>query len=356
MLHSSLLDDTVQLAIDDRVLILNSAADPFVPQAAQQVVAGELLLAEDNIALLQSAYSTLERENTRPGGRNSLSRYRHVPFHEYIVHEAAATIDVAVMNMLYQPSNAWLIYGLQVAGYALKAGGRLYVVGAKDRGVLSMAKRMRAFFGNVETLQISKGQRVLCSHKMDEETRRMDASQISLVPTIFAEGKLDEGTRLLIEALEVRVTDVALDIGCGAGFIGIHIARLASKGQVTMLDASLASVEMARRVVEQSGLANVQVLPSDGVQSVRAQRFDLVVTNPPFHLAGIQTTGIAERFIREAAQVLRPRGRFYLVANRFLKYEPTLRACFKTVEEMGGDTRYKVLRAMDPIIQPHLHR
>jgi 16S rRNA (guanine1207-N2)-methyltransferase len=106
-------------------------------------------------------------------------------------------------------------------------------------------------------------------------------------------------------------------------------------------------------MVEQSGLANVQVLPSDGVQAVRAQRFDLVVTNPPFHLGGIQTTGIAERFIREAAQVLRPRGRFYLVANRFLKYEPTLRACFKSVEEVGGNTRYKVLRAMEPIMRKY---
>ena len=349
MLHSSLLDNTVQLAIDDRVLILNSAADPFVPKAAQQVVAGELLLAEDNIALLQSAYSALEREHSMPGGRNSLSRYRHVPFHEYTLREAPATIDVAVMNMLYQPSNAWLVYGLQVTGYALKPGGRLYVVGAKDRGVLSMAKRMQTLFGNVETLEISKGQRVLCSQKIDQVPWSPDTGQISLVPTIFAEGKLDEGTRLLIEALEVHTTDVALDIGCGAGFIGLHIARLASKGQVTMLDASLAAVDVARHRAEQGGLTNVQVLPSDGIQAVQAQRFDLVVTNPPFHLAGIQTTEVAERFMREAAQVLRPRGRFYVVANRFLKYEPTLRACFRTVEEVGGNTRFKVLRAMDPI-------
>src|SRR5260370_8831346 len=175
MLHSSLLGDTVQLAIGDRGLILNSAADPFMLQAEQQVVAGELLLAEDNIALIQSGYSAVERVNTRPGGRNSLSHYRHVPFHEYTLHEAAATIDVAVMNMLYQPSNAWLIYGLQVAGYALKAGGRLYVVGAKDRGVLSMAKRMQAFFGNVESLQIRKGQPVPCSHTVEDEPIRMDA-------------------------------------------------------------------------------------------------------------------------------------------------------------------------------------
>src|SRR5260221_477890 len=349
MLHSSLLDNTVQLAIDDRVLILNSAADPFVPKAAQQVVAGELLLAEDNIALLQSAYAALEREHSMPGGRNSLSRYRHVPFHEYALREAQAAIDVAIMNMLYQPSNAWLVDGLHVTGYALKPGGRLYVVGAKDRGVLSMAKRMQTLFGNVETLEISKGQRVLYSRKMDQVPWSPDTGQISLVPTIFAEGKLDEGPRLLIGGLEVHTTDVALDIGCGAGFIGLHIARVASKGQVTMLDASLAAVDVARHRAEQGGLTNVQVLPSDGVQAVQAQRFDLVVTNPPFHLAGIQTTEVAERFMREAAQVLRPRGRFYVVANRFLKYEPTLRACFKIVEEVGGNTRFKVFRAMDPI-------
>src|SRR5260370_39533688 len=100
MLHSSLLGDTVQLAIDDRVLILNSAADPFVPQAAQKVVAGELLLAEDNIGLLQSAYSALGREKTRPVGRNSMSRYRHGAFHEHTSHEAAPAIHAAVSEYL----------------------------------------------------------------------------------------------------------------------------------------------------------------------------------------------------------------------------------------------------------------
>jgi 16S rRNA (guanine1207-N2)-methyltransferase len=172
----------------------------------------------------------------------------------------------------------------------------------------------------------------------------------ALLPTIFAGGKLDEGTRLLLEALEVHVTDVALDIGCGAGYIGMHIARLASKGHVTMVDASLATVDTTRRMVEQSDLTNIQVLASDGTQALQGQRFDLVVTNPPFHLGGMQTTEIGERFIRQAAQVLRPRGRFYLVANRFLKYEPTLRTCFQSVEEVGGNTRYKVLRAMNPIL------
>src|SRR5581483_6764907 len=116
-----------------------------------------------------------------------------------------------------------------------------------------------------------------------------------------------------------------------AGFIGAYIAERTSKGQVTLLDVSLVSVAASRRLLEQRGLTNAQVLASDGLQAVRDQRFDLVATNPPFHLGGVRTTVIAEGLIREAARVLHPRGRLYLVANRFLKYEPMLRSCFGVV-------------------------
>ena len=406
MLQSSLLHETVQLAIDDRVLILNSAADPFMLEAAQSLSAGELILAEDNLASLQqfnklvgtdvspmntpvgadvSRPSPMYRPPMLARSRTQL-QVRHIPFHEYTLHKATETIDVAILNLLYQPGNAWMIYGLQVAAYALKPGGRLYVVGAKDRGVLSIAKRMQIFFGNLETLVISKGQRVVCSHKqknsldvhshddLPDTSPQSDIKNVVaplagamprvatlagesfanpipyLLPTTFAEGKLDEGTRLLVEALEVHATDIALDIGCGTGYIGMHIAHIASKGHVTMVDASLVAVDATRHMIEQRGMANVQVLASNGTQAVKEQRFDLIATNPPFHLGGIQTTEIGERFIREAAQVLRPRGRFYLVANRFLKYEPTLRSCFHSVEEVGGNTRYKVLLATNPIM------
>ena len=40
------------------------------------------------------------------------------------------------MNILYRPANAWMQHGLQLAAYALKPGGRFYVQGAKDRGIL----------------------------------------------------------------------------------------------------------------------------------------------------------------------------------------------------------------------------
>ena len=395
-LQKNLLNNTIQLTPHHHILFLNSAADPFVSTAAQHITTGTITLAEDNIASLRHA-----QQQASPS-----HNLRHIPFHEYVSKEPPATMDIAILNLLYQPAKTWTLYGLQIAAYALKPGGQLYVVGAKDRGILSIAKHMQEIFGNVETLLISKGHRVVSSRKIDHTPTHSTAEKIlsqnrthfpqilsranpslsiednpnnsqdeiflsqnrthfpqnpsrsanapagsSLLdtlygPSVFAQGKLDEGTRLLIEALQVQPADEALDIGCGAGYLGLHIARQASQGHVTMVDASLVTVALAQRNIAQSGLPNIKVLPSDGAQAVLSQRFDLVVTNPPFHQGGIQTTEIAERFIRQAAQILRPQGRFYLVANRFLKYEPTLKAHFNKVAEVGGNTRFKVLLAL----------
>ncbi len=333
-----LLCETVQYSLDDHMLILNAAADPFVRQLvelfASSSATGRVTLAEDNVALAHELLTLAKHAQT----------VQHAAFHDYSEHAIPATIDVAAMNLLYQPNNSWMHYGLQMALYLLKVGGRLYVVGAKDRGILTIAKRMEQLFGEVETLEISKGQRVLLARK----SAATKATTVGATLPVFADNKLDEGTRLLLAALEVHAADDVLDIGCGAGLIGLHIARLASKGNVTMVDVSLAAVAASQQAIAESQLANIRVAASDGAQAVLTQCFDLVVTNPPFHQGGIQTTAIAERFIREAAQVLRPQGRFYLVANRFLKYEPVVRASFQDVEEVGGDTRYKVLRATRP--------
>jgi 16S rRNA (guanine1207-N2)-methyltransferase len=352
--YSCLLCDVVPLMAEDALLVLNSAADPFIPFVSRQLQPAMITLAEDNIAILQEVRLGLadwSREH-----QCSLPRIEHFAFHDYVLHQPMGVHDIAVMNLLYQPANAWSLYGLRLALLALKPDGRLYVVGAKDRGILTIAKHMRDLFGNVETLVISKGQRVVCAHKsalaniptlssVGTEPSPPHIMDSDLSTHIFAANKLDEGTRLLLDVLPVRAADIALDLGCGAGFIGLHIAHLADKGQVTMVDASLAAVAASQRAVKLGNLNNIRVLPSNGAQAVITERFDLVVTNPPFHQGGIQTTSIAERFIQDAATVLQPKGRFYLVANRFLKYETALTSCFKQVQEVGGNSRYKVLFA-----------
>ncbi|MBV9713273.1 MAG: hypothetical protein JO011_20410, partial [Ktedonobacteraceae bacterium] len=114
LLQSCLLCDTVQLDAHDSVLILNSAPDPFTQQIAQHGNIEMMLLAEDNIAAAKAVEAS-------PASRKiALS---HVAFHDYILHHQPGTIDVAVMNLLYQSGTAWVVHGLQVAAYALRAGG-----------------------------------------------------------------------------------------------------------------------------------------------------------------------------------------------------------------------------------------
>lgn len=344
-LQSCLLCDAVQFTAHTHLLILNSAPDPFVRFALERLQNaggadrdGSITLAEDNIAAVQALLPQ------KPPFANNTGLVRHAAFHDYILHSPGQIVDVAVLNLLYQPAKAWMLYALQVALHALRTDGHLYVTGAKDRGIATMARYIEQSFGNVETLLISKGQRVLCA----TSTAR-SSSPLTSPLRAFASNALDDGTRLLLQSLDVQAGDQALDIGCGAGFIGLHIARLSTSGHVTMVDASLLAVATAREAVEKSQLDNVEVMASDGARAIINRRFDLVVTNPPFHQGGAQSLATGEQFIREAAQVLRPGGRFYLVANRFLKYEPTLHACFTQFAEVGGDTRYKVLRASLPL-------
>ena len=85
MLRSSLLHETVQLAIDDRLLILNSAADPFLLDAAQCLSAGELILAEDNLASLMQTYKSIGI----PVGADCLQLFF---IHPLVIHSLPGTL------------------------------------------------------------------------------------------------------------------------------------------------------------------------------------------------------------------------------------------------------------------------
>jgi 16S rRNA (guanine1207-N2)-methyltransferase len=338
MLHSHLLAENVPLHAEQRLLVLNSAADPLVAVAARRLSRGRIVLAEDNVSALAETCA-----------RAIGSRLQHIPFHEYTRVCVPGTIDIAAMNLQYQPSKAWVLYGVEAARYVLKPGGWLYVAGAKDRGILSIARRIQKAFGNSETVEISKGWRLIAAQKRAETPVPPEPPPWPVQQVFAGGGELDEGTRLLLEALEVHVTDVALDLGCGVGHIGLYIAERARKGSVTLVDASLAAVALAGQRLQENGLTNAQVLASDATQAVRDRRFSLIATNPPFYVWGTHTKAVGERFIRESAPLLARRGRFYLVANRFLKYEPVLQECFEDVQEVGGNSRYKVLRATSPV-------
>ena len=140
---------------------------------------------------------------------------------------------------------------------------------------------------------------------------------------------IDEGvypvcadTLLLLEAVEVGPGQRFLEMGCGAGLVGMHAAALGA--EVTMVDVSPEAVACARRNVEACGL-EAAVVESDLFLNVDGV-FDVVAFNPPY-LPGSTAEGdmrldggeggveIASRFLEAAEGHIAEDGKIYILLS-----------------------------------------
>lgn len=162
-------------------------------------------------------------------------------------------------------------------------------------------------------------------------------------PGVFGHGKLDDGTRLLLEQLPGHLPEgEVLDLGCGDGIIGAWMAR---EGRaVTATDVNAFAVEACRRSLLANQLT-AEVLESDVYSALDGRRFAAIVSNPPFHQERSIDYGPAARLIQQAPQHLLPGGRLLIVANAFLPYADPLERSFGSFRVLADDGRFKVYLA-----------
>ena len=93
-------------------------------------------------------------------------------------------------------------------------------------------------------------------------------------------------TELLVEsALELYPVDQqisVLDLGTGSGIVGIAIARERPQSQVLCTDISLEAIRIAQGNASKFSLNNICFIESDWFKLVTGQKFDLIVSNPPY--------------------------------------------------------------------------
>ena len=160
---------------------------------------------------------------------------------------------------------------------------------------------------------------------------------------VFAHKGLDPGTRLLIDSMRVSPTARVLDLGCGAGAIGIVAARLAARGSVVLVDSDIRATRLAERNLALNGVTNAEVLLGDGTHDLpRRSRFDVVASNPPTH-SGRE---VLDDMVEGAFAVLKPRGQLYMVVNRLMSLRKEVREVFGNVEIAARSKGYVVVRAI----------
>lgn len=163
---------------------------------------------------------------------------------------------------------------------------------------------------------------------------------------VFSKGELDQGTRLLLDALPALEGDV-LDLGCGWGAIGVSLAKANPGCHVVMADVNHRALGLSRDNLARNGVT-AEVVESDGMAALKNRRFDAVVTNPPIR-AGKQ---VIYQMFADSAACLSPGGVLYLVirkqqgAESCMKYLKTL---FAQVEKISKSSGFWVLKAWEPL-------
>ena len=162
---------------------------------------------------------------------------------------------------------------------------------------------------------------------------------------ILSPRSIDEGSRLLLDHLEINPGDDCMDVGCGYGVLGMTMAALAPQGRTLLVDKDFVAVDYARRNCERNKLGNADVFLSNGFNHVPKDRqFDLIVSNLPAKVGNEQHY----LYLFDAYAHLRPGGRFVVVTINGLRefIARTFKEVFGNYDKLKQGKTYTVAQAI----------
>lgn len=168
------------------------------------------------------------------------------------------------------------------------------------------------------------------------------------MPGVFSADAIDPGSRWLADCLPAALGSHVIDLGAGWGYLAARVLERDTVTRLDLVEADHNALDCARRNVTDP---RAVFHWADATAWQPDARADGVVMNPPFHTGRTADPDLGRAFIATAARALKPSGTLWMVANRHLLYEATLEQRFKHVDEIAGDTRFKILRARHPARQ-----
>ncbi|MXN63846.1 methyltransferase [Stappia sp. GBMRC 2046] len=241
-------------------------------------------------------------------------------------------------------------------------GGIVIAAQANTEGAKTGESDLKALAGNVESLSKNKC-RVFWANA--DETRRdpkllndwlsLDTprpivnGRFMSRPGVFAWDRIDPGTALLAKQLPDTLSGHAADLGAGIGVLSVLLlARCPHVASLDLYEAEARALDLARenlRHTQEDGGPKLGFFWQDVTKGLSSGPYDVIVMNPPFHESRASRADIGQAFIREAAKALKPGGSLYMVANRQLPYEATIKEHFTKSDVLADEAGYKVIVA-----------
>jgi len=187
-----------------------------------------------------------------------------------------------------------------------------------------------------------------------DEWRALDAprpiidGRWSSRPGVFAWDRIDAGSALLAKHLPADLAGDAADLGAGWGYLAsVLLERCSAIRSLDLYEADARALALARTNLAPFASRVPLGFHWHDVTAGLPRRYDVIVSNPPFHAQDrADRPELGQRFIAAAAHALAPRGRLWLVANRHLPYEEALGVHFAQVRTVAQADGFKVVEAV----------
>lgn len=130
---------------------------------------------------------------------------------------------------------------------------------------------------------------------------------------VFSKGKLDFGTRVLLENLPIKdMSGDVLDLGCGYGVVSIILSRFVN-GSFDAVDVNRRALHLAELNLKLNKSSNINFFESYCYDSIDKNKlYDYIITNPPIR-AG---KDVVYKILKEAKEHLKPDGQLYFVMRK----------------------------------------
>jgi 16S rRNA (guanine1207-N2)-methyltransferase len=167
---------------------------------------------------------------------------------------------------------------------------------------------------------------------------------------VFSPGRLDPGTRLLLEtAPPPPAAGSLLDLGCGYGPLALVLASRAPGATVWATDVNARALELCRRNAAAAGLDRVRCA-APGDPEIPAS-FALIWSNPPIRIGKAALHELLAAWLARLA----PGGEAFLVVQRNLgsdSLQRWLAGLGWTAGRHAARAGYRVLRVTAPAPSP----
>ncbi|WP_134680715.1 class I SAM-dependent methyltransferase [Paracoccus ravus] len=231
----------------------------------------------------------------------------------------------------------------------LPSGASLWIDGQKTDGIDAILKELRAL-APVDEVQSRAHGKIFRVTLPDAGwvPENWAARDIEAAPGfvtragVFSADGPDPASQALAAHLPEKLPSRVVDLGAGWGWLSAQILQRPGVGVLHLVEADAVALDCARRNVTDP---RAQFHWADARDFKLPEPVNGVVMNPPFHEGRAADPRLGADFIRAAARLLTGAGRLWMVANRHLPYEQTLREVFADVAELGGDSRFKILTA-----------